>query len=320
MAKFVGRRLAVGFAKEAVRGTALAPTIWGGRNDFSFNDKTENVREEEGLGRIEDSDAQFVTNKFGEGDISGDLEDNYLGLILTSLLGASPTTTGANPYTHTYALSNTNTHQSLSIAAQDPNETKIFPLSVINSLEITIEPNGKVEYTANFMSRGGKDWSTLTPVFTSIGNKFLHQHLRFKLAANVAALGAASEISLKSLSLTISSNTVKDDVLGTVTPEDILNQQFSVEGEITLNKEDQTYRNYMLDGTYRAMDITLSRSSSSSLQFQLPRVDFTEWEPDFTLNEIAKQTIQFKGNYDAANAAAVISTAILINTNTGSNY
>lgn len=320
MAKFVGRRLAVGFAKEGTRGTATAPTIWGGRNDFSFNDKTENVREEEGLGRIEDSDAQFVTNKFGEGDISGDLEDNYLGLILTSLLGASPTTTGSGTYTHAYALSNTNTHQSLSIAAQDPNETKIFPLSVINSLEITIEPNGKVEYTANFMSRGGKDWSTLTPSFTSIGNKFLHQHLRFKLAADIASLSGASEISLKALTLTISSNTVKDDVLGTVTPEDILNQQFSVEGEITLNKEDQTYRNYMLDGTYRAMDITLSRSASSSLQFQLPRVDFTEWEPDFTLNEIAKQTIQFKGNYDAANAAAVISTATLINTNTGSNY
>lgn len=320
MTKFVGRRGAVGYAKEASRGTALAATLWGGRNDFSFNDKTENVREEEGLGRIEDSDAQFVTNKFGEGDIGGDLEDKYLGLILTSLLGQSPVTAGGPTYTHTYTLSQSNQHQSLSISYQEPNVTKVFPLAVVNSLEITIEANGKVEYTINFMSRSGKTWSTQSVDTTGIGNKFLHQHVKTKLAATVGALSGASEISVKSLNLTIASNTVKDDVLGTVTPEDILNQQFSVEGEITLNNEDQTYRNYMLDGTYRAMDLSFVRSASSSLQLQLPRVDFTEWEADYTLNEIAKQTIQFKGNYDAANALSVISTCILTNTYAGTAY
>lgn len=320
MAKFVGRRGAVGLAKESSRGTPVAPTIWIGRNTFSHNDRTETVREEEGLGRIEDSDATFVTNKFGQGDIEGDLEDVGLGLILTSLLGASPTTTGGPTYSHAYALSNTNQHQSLTIGFQEPNVTKLFPLSVIDSLEITVEPNGKVEYTASFMSRVGKTWATLTPSFTGIGNKFLHQHLRFKLASTIAGLSGASELSLKGLTLTISANTVKDDVLGTVSPEDILNQQYSVEGELTLNNEDQTYRNYMLDGTYRSMEIKLERASNSSLTLQLPRVDFTEWEPDYTLNEIAKQTVQFKGNYDAANALAVISTCTLVNTNTGANY
>lgn len=320
MSKFVGRRGVVGYKKEASRGTPQTPGLWVGRNNITFDHRTENVREEEGIGVIEDSDAQFVTNKFGEGDIEGDLEDKAIGMLLTSLMGASPTTSGGPTYTHAYTLSQTNQHQSLSITYQDPDNTTVFPLAVLNSLEITVEPNGKVMYTANFMSRQGRDWSTQTVVVTGLGNKFLHQHLRFKLAAAVGDLSGASLISLKGLTLRIMSNTMKDDVLGTASPEDILNQQFSVEGELTLNKESQAYRDYMIDGTYRAMEVKLERSSASSLTFQLPRVDFSEWEQDRALNTIVGQTIQFKGNRDAANALAVISTCELVNTYAGTEY
>jgi hypothetical protein len=72
----------------------------------------------------------------------------------------------------------------------------------------------------------------------------------------------------------------------------------------------------MLNGTYRALEVKLYASSSASLTLQFPRVDFSQWEPDYTLNEIAKQTINFKANYDAANAANIISTCTLINTTT----
>ena len=102
--------------------------------------------------------------------------------------------------------------------------------------------------------------------------------------------------------------------MGTVEPEDILNQQISVEGSLELNLEDDTYRDYMLNGTYRAMQIAFTNGSSSILTLQFPRVDFSEWESDYTLNEIAKQTINFKCNYDAANDLDIISTATLVNT------
>jgi hypothetical protein len=72
----------------------------------------------------------------------------------------------------------------------------------------------------------------------------------------------------------------------------------------------------MLANTYRAMEIKLLNSASSSLQLQFPRVDFNSWEPDFSLGEIAKQTVNFKANYDSANALAIVSTAVVINTKT----
>lgn len=314
MTKFVGRRGTLGIAIEATRGTPVTPTYWLPYVTMSFFDRTETQREEQGMGNIADSDSIYVTMKMGEGDIESQLYDQALGYILTSLLGAAPSTAGGNPYTHTFTLSQTNQAKSLSLYWQDPDRSYMFAMATVESLQVTVEPNGIVAYTVHFKSKVAKNWATLSPTFTTLGSKFLHQHLQFRLAATVGALSAATPISLKNLDITINRNTIFDSVIGTVEPEDILGQHLSVEGSVNLNLEDDTYRGYMLDGTYRAMELYLLRSSSSSLKLQFPRVDFTEWEPDYTLNEIAKQSINVKANYDSENALQIISTAELINT------
>lgn len=314
MTKFIGRRGSLGVTYETSRGTPIIPAYWIPFATLSFADKIESARENQGLGNIADSDSFYVTMSMAEGDVEAQLYDIGLGYILASLLGSVPVTTGANPYTHTFTLSQSNQAKSLSLFWQDPDRSYMFPLAVVDSFKMSMEPNGIVNYTIGFKSKTARNWATQTPSFTTLGNKFLHQHLRFKLASAVAGLAAATPISLKGLELTISRNTIFDSLLGTVEPEDILSQEIGVEGNISLNLEDDTYRNFMLGNTYRAMDISLLRSTSSSLQFQFPRVDFSEWEPDFTLGEIAKQKINFKANYDAANAAQIISTAIVINT------
>ena len=320
MTKFVGRRGIFGLAKESSRGVGVSPTEWIPRVTASFEDKTDTAREAEALGRIEDSDSNHVLRRYAEGDVEFELNDRQIGMFLTSLIGASPTTTGGPTYAHTYTLANTNQHQSLSVYYEDPDINKLYKLAVVSSLEFVAEPDGIVRCTANLMSKGSNDWTNQTQAFTSIGNKFLQQHVQLKLASTIGGLSAATALSLKSLNLTISANAENDNVLGTAEPEDILNHQFSVEGSLTLNKEDDTYRGYMLNGTYRAADLTFNRASNSSLQFQFPRLDFTEWEQDRTLDDITSQTINFKGNYDAANALAIISTCVLTNTYAGTNY
>lgn len=302
-------------AVEATRGTAVAPTFWVPWATMSFNDKVEEARENQGLGVIADGDSKYVTMKTGEGEIEAQLYDKAMGLILIGLTGASPSTAGSNPYTHTYTLSQTNQGKSLSLYWKDPDRSDMFPLGMLDSFKISVEPNGIVNYTIGFKSKTARDWTSQTASFTSLGSKFLHQHLIFKLAANVASLTAATAISLKKLELNFNRNTMFDGVMGTVEPEDILNQQLSVEGSLTLNLEDDTYRDYMLNGTYRAMEVQFANGASSNLDLRFPRVDFSQWEADRALDEIAKQNINFKANYDAANALDIISTCVLINTN-----
>lgn len=314
MSKFVGRRGTLGVAIESSRGTGVSPTHWIPFATMSYRDTIEEAREDQGLGNIADSDSKYVVMKMGEGEIEAELYDKGIGVILTALMGAVPVTTGSNPYTHTYTQSNSNQHKSISLYWQDPDRSDLYPLGMLESLQLSVEPSGKVQWTIGFKSKTAREWTSQTASFTSLGSKWLHQHLQVRLASAVGGLSAATPISLKNFELTISKNTVYDSVMGTVEPEDILNQQLAVEGTLELNLEADTYRDYMLGGTYRAMEVKLDGGSNSSLQLQFPRVDFSEWEPDFTLNEIAKQSINFKGNYDAANALDIISTCVLINT------
>lgn len=316
MTKFVGRRGSLGIAVESVRGTPVAPTYWIPYVTMSFKDSISSAREEQGLGVVADSDSFYVTLRMGEGEVESQLYDNGLGYILYSLLGAAPVTTGSNPYTHTFTNSQTNQQPSLSLYWLDPDRALMFPLAVVESLNVSVEPSGIVNWTVAFKSKASRDWTRLSPSYTALGNKFLHQHVALKLASSVAGLGAATPISLKNLDLTINRNTIFDEVIGTVEPEDVLGQQLTVEGTVNLNLEDDTFRRYMLDGTYRAMGLNLLRSSSSSLALVFPRVDFNEWSPDFTLNEIAKQEVNFKANYDTANSLDIISSSVLINTKT----
>jgi len=320
MTKFVGRRGTLGIAKEAVRGTIVNPTFWVPRMTISYDDHIASARENEGLGKIADSDALYVTQQMASGDIEFQPDDRILGLFLTSLIGASPVQSGANPYTYTYTLSNTNQHQSVSLLYQDPDFTKAYPLGVVNTMKFSVKQNAIVTCTVNFLSKVGRDWTTQTANFTALGSKFLHQHLQFKTAAAVGSLAAASAISLKELEFTINANAQFDTVLGTVEPEDILNQQFSVEGSLTLNKTDDSYRQLMLANTYKAVGISFVNGASSQLNFQFPRVDFTAWEQDRSLDDIVSQKIQFKANYDAANALDIISTCTLINSLNNASY
>jgi hypothetical protein len=316
MTKFVGRRGTLGIAYETVRGTPVVPAYWMPYAKLSFFDSVDSATETQGFGNIANSDSYYVTFVKGEGSVDAELYDQGIGYILGSLLGAKPVTTGAGPYTHTFTMSQTNQAASLTLYWTDPDRDYIFPLAVVDSLKVSVKPLGMVEYTIAFKSKTARNWAHQTPVFTTLGNKFLHQNLVFKLAANVASLAAATNISLKELDFTIKRDAMFDEVMGTVEPEDVLSQTIGIDGNLMLNLQDDTYRGYMLNGTYKSMEIELLASANSSLDLRFPRVNFSAWQPDYTLDKIATQKIQFSANYDSANALDIISTAVLINQKT----
>lgn len=313
MSKFVGRRGNVAIGRESTRGVVPSTLFWLPFSKMSFDDKTVTVREKQGLGKIADGDSSYVTQLNAEGDVESEVYDKALGCLLTGVFGANSTPSGGGPYTHTYTLTNTNQHQSLSVVYQDPDQTKVFPNAMIDNWKMTVDQNGIVQHAFGFKSKVSRDWSTLTANYTSLGSKFLHQHLSFKLASTIGGLSAATGISLKKLEVEIKKNAMFDSVLGTVEPEDVLNQQLSVDINFELLKTDDTYRQLELAGTYKAMEIKLTNGASSILTLQLPRVSFDKWEQDRKLDDIVSQKITGHGNYDAANALDIISTITLVN-------
>lgn len=313
MTKFIGRRGSLGIAKESSRGTAVAPAYWIPNAKMSFFDGIESASESQGLGNIADQDSFYVTFKLASGSVDAELYDSALGYILMSLLGAAPNSSGTNPTTHTFTLSQTNQAQSLTFYWKDPDRNYAFRLGIVDSLKVTVAPKGMVEYSFTIKSRKSNDWTTLSPTWTSLGSKFLHQHLQVRLATTVGGLSGATKLNLTHFEMNINRNTMFDETVGTSEPIDILSQQLAVEGNFELKLEDETYRNLMRDNTYNAMEVKLVNGANSILQLQFPRVSFSSWQPDFTLNQIAKQKINFKANYDAANGLDIISTAVLTN-------
>jgi len=314
MAYYVGRRGSLGIAKEGTRGLAVNPTYWIPYNSLSFDDKAVVIDQDSAFGRIEDTDSSYVSKVYGEGEFEYDLEDKIIGLILAGLAGAAPSSSaGPTNYIHTYTLQQTNNHQSLSLLVQDPNLATMFRLAMIDKFTIKIDPEGLVKCTCSFRSAGGQDWGRQTESYTALGNKFIHSMLIFRIADATADLSTASKLNLNSLEFTITKNVEDFQDLGTATPSDILNKEFQVEGNFEIGFNDATYRNYMLGPTTKAMEILLTYGTNNSLQIQLPKVRFANWEPNKGLNDIASEKVEFKGHYDAANAVASISTLILSN-------
>jgi len=320
MSKFVGRLVQLGIARESSRGAGASPVYHLPRTSLSFDDKVVKTRSVGGLGKISDSEEALVTTKYGQGDIEGEIRSKSFGLLLYAMLGtlstAGPTDSA---YTHSFTISQANQHQSLAFVVADSNTTELYKLVMLDSLEITAELDEVVRYAASFMSKSNVSTGLTVPVAVS-EHKFTKKHLALKLASDISGLAAASAISVKSLSLNISKNLVLDDVLGTAEPEDILNRQLSVEGSITLNYEAETYKNYMVNGTNRAMQIAFTNTDAligaatrPSLTIELPKVDFFDWEPDYSLDEIVTQTVSFKASRDLANAQDIIHTCQLVN-------
>ena len=320
MTKYIGRRIKVGGGRETTRGAGVSPTYQIPQTSFSFDDKIVKARSVGSLGNIADSEEAFVTTKYGEGDIEGEIRSKSFGLFLYAMLGSLSTSGPSDSsYTHSFSVSHSNQHQSLAFVVEDPNTTELYKLVMLNELEITAELDQVVMFNASFMGKCARDTGLTVPdVVTE--HKFTKKHLSLKLASSIAGLSGASAISVKSLSLKIMKNVTLDDVLGTAEPEDILNQQLGVEGEVELNYEAETYKNYMKDGTERSMqiaftntDATIGASTRPSLTIQLPKVDFFDWEPSYENDGIVKQKFSFKANHDVANAQEIIHLCRLVN-------
>ena len=317
--KFIGRRLKVGIGKEAVRGTGVAPTHWLNCLSFNHADKVNKARLEGILGNITGGNQSLVTRKWAEGDMEVELGDKSFGLILLALLGTvSSAVEETTAYKHTFSLQDDNQHDSLSIQTDDPIGDLIFELSMIDNLTLTITPDDVVKYSVTFKSKNSAG-SVVTSSYAG-ENRFLGRYLTFKLGALTGNLNAASGISLKTLTINFAKNTELDNVLGTVQPEDILNKLFSISGDLELNYEDRTWRDYMLNGDYKALridlvnsDVTIGASSHPTFRIDLSRCDFDAWEPQYPINDISTQKITFTALYDFVNSN-MINDCYLINT------
>ncbi len=319
MSKFIGRLTEIGFAKESTRGIFPGSiTYWLPKLGFTFDNKANLVKSGESAGSIAAETTGYITEVWGEGEIEAEIRDKSFGLILLATFGSVSSTSYNGAYKHTFSLSgNSNQHQSLSIAYKDPDYTQIFRRGMLDKLTIRVALDEIISFVAGFQSHQGENWTSLTPSYVS-ENKFIAKHLNFYVADSIAGLDEASKTALKELELTIEKNVIRDKKLGSLEPSDILNTTFRITGKIVLNQEDQTFRNYALNGRVKAVRIDLTNNdrtigaTNPSFRIDFKKVIFEEWEADKSLNDIVSQSLNFTAYYDLA-TSKVFDDCYLVN-------
>lgn len=326
MGKFIGRQQEVGVSKESSRGTIPATVgVWVPKVNFDVEDKVQKATVRGSYGKITGGDNSFVVQKWAEGKLELEMTDQSIGYFLNALFGTSTPAAAGDVYKHTLTVQESVQPTTLSLYMNDPigsgetpAKTMAYAMAMVNSMEINAEVGAMIEAVINMIAKPHSDYTKLTPTYTA-ENRFRHQHLKFYVAADSASLDAATRIYLQSLKLKIERSVIRENALGTVQPVDILSRGFKISGTIKLAYQDRTYRNYMLDGSKKAIridivngDDTIGAASHPAFRLDLPVCHFDSWEPTHPLEDMAMQEITFEALYDIANSQ-LVSDAYLIN-------
>lgn len=326
MSRIIGRLTSIGAAKEAVRGTALAPTFWIPVRDLDFDDQLEKKSNESGYGVISQLSDADVIKQWSEGSFGGKIMDRSIGLILTALFGSSPTSVQratSGVYDHTYAMANNNSHQSLCLAIKEANQNLRYANAVLDSFKLEAVLDDYVRYEANFVGKKGASASDTVSYLTT-ENEFVPKHMAITLATNLAGLPGSS-IGLRSITLEINKNAEGLQVLGSNDLDDVANKEVEVSGSMELYYNNTTQRSLVYDNSNRAMRIQMINTAldlgsghNPELRFDLAKVNFTNYSRGYDQGDIMTETIDFEGHYSLSDAAQI--AARLTNAYAGTNY
>lgn len=325
MSKFTGRQQNVGLAREATRGTLVTPTIIVPKTNFTVEDKAEKAKFMGNYGRLEGGDAALVTHKWAEGDLELELTDKVAALLMYAMFGSLSTGSFNSAYKHTLTVQQSVQPTTLSLwlndeigAGESPTKSLAYAMAMVNSLEIEVALGELVKAKVNFISKVHKDFARQAFTYAA-ENKFAHQHLQLRFAADTSGLSAAAKIKARNFKIRFTRDVVRENALGTVQPVDILARNFKIAGSLNLTYEDRTYRDYMLAGTYKAMRFALVNgdvaigSTNPQIQVDLPYVHFESWAPSHPLDDVATQEINFEALFDVSNNVLVGANTFVVN-------
>lgn len=325
MAKFIGRQQEVGIGIEATRGTIVAPTLWIPKTSYSVEDKVSKARFQGAYGNLLGGDDALVAERYAQGDLEFEAQDNILAAIMYAVFGGITTTTYLSVYKHSFTIPNSVQHKTLSFHLNDPigaeaspTNTLAYGRAMVDQFELTSKQGALAMIKTGFIAHAHKDYTRQTPSYVA-ANKFSSKHVSIKVAADVASLDAASKISVQELTLTIKKSTMRENSLGTVQPVDIVNKKIEISGKLKLTYADRTYRDYMMNGTKKALRISLNNgdvtigSTTPQMQLDLAVCEFDQWEPSHPLEDLATQDITFNALYDVANNRLIGSTSFVVN-------
>lgn len=304
MSDVIGRNVAFGFQKEAVRGTAIQTAIkWVGKLDFDFKPDIETVVNESGFGHIAKNSRVDITRRGGAGGIGSKIFDKNVGDLLLMAFGQAPVSTSVSGDVtvkdHVFTLLNNNSHASYTIHTVEGDVTQdSYPGAILDELTLDVVTDDYAKLSASFMSRKRVAPSpTLVPAYTE-ENEFLPVHASFAVGTYGTAFSALPVVAdVTEAHLTISKNPTKRPTIGSDNT-DPRNTVLEANLEIKLYYAISTFRAYRDNQTKLAgrlkienSDVTIGTLSKPTLTIDIPYLRVQDWDADYSSDDLVQQTI-----------------------------
>jgi len=308
--------LGVGMEDPASRGTLVTPQGWiPARTPTGINVEVIKAMIKETKASGIASQGSEIVQRKASGDLEFNVRSEMIGYILKSLIGYCET---ASVYgtvnSHTFGiLANNPQFPTISLGLSQPNlQDYGYNGALVKSLELKTPVDDLVNATIEFEARDEAEHSNYTPAFIDTDYLFRPYDVEIKLASNIAGLAAAEAIDMKEFSLAIKNNGRAQQNIGTITPTDLIANLLEITGNMVVDYKGDTYHDYFKDGTYRAMQITLTRSDidleggyNPSIIIQLAKVSFEGSNPDRPIDDIVRDSLNFTAHYSSDDSEAI---------------
>jgi hypothetical protein len=246
-----GRGAAIGFGAESTYGTAVSRTNWRPLISSSLTRTIEKVPRP--TLRVGSAGAMrrshYVQSDNAGGSFSVEASYESIGLLLHNLLGASSSTTGSAPYTHTYTIAD-DVPTGLTIEnVRGTGTSEVLEGCRLNSGTFAVSAGGVMTCEFDVIGETGAATprgSAGTPNFSTTDAPILHSHAG-QLSWNSATYD------LIDMSLTVNNALAVRQHLGSsVTAKPLRSDFQSIEMSVTVEVEDQLYADFISDAESNA--------------------------------------------------------------------
>jgi len=309
---FTWKKVWVWVALETTRGEKKLPIQYRfPRTDNTFSDKANVESDSWVVDTIVDSINSEVTKQWAEWTIWGQVYPNWIWFFLKALLWSVTSDWDDWIYEHVFSLLESNTHPTLTVWCFTPISSSSYPLAMIESMDFTAEVWWKFTVSINLKS---KKWENSTHIVSYTDESwFVASMLKVFLADSVSWLDNADNICLQSITVSIKKEIKDIECLSSIDPIDYINSSLSIEWSMEMLFEDNTYKDYFLNGTPKALRILAEDTKHPyewvdnypTFMLDLSKIKITDWTPAFTVDDVTKQSITFKGHYDVRTHKAI---------------
>lgn len=328
MSPQIVRQRSIAFAREddAAKGTAVAASTghYVSCDDAQLKREVEQVRDTSGTGRVESGIRHFKTKEWSTLRFSAPVKTDWVGHVLTGLLGTVSSATVSAAQEHTLSVLNSVALPAYTFFMLDSLDPVKATYGTFTKITLKCTAGGvlmaDVEAIAQKCVTG-----TGTPAF-STDYPLLGAHGSLKFASAISGLTAASAIGFAEAELTIERDVTPHYTLGSDTPTSFIGGKLDVSGSLKILKEGTTYSDLFKDATDKAFRFDFNDTATAigtntpQLQLDVAKIYLSESERPGGMDEPDFETFTFNGNYDLDEGTPQMIAGVLTNTESTTAY